>query len=201
MIYSHGTDGKNCGNREFGARVHLQVPDQKYGDDAEGPVRNAGYRRVGVEGVDCNLRVDTGSFSTGVLGPEVGRWTTLQDKEKEEKRRVDFSDDYDCPDDDFVSPRHGNSKEENADAEFECHTGQDVDGFTCPPPLTLMISSELLLPVGIHYLQTHGELRRWNISGMLARSVMYAGDSKRTVDDEKSLVRVSLIFLRIRGRM
>lgn len=152
MVYSHGTNGKNCGNGEFGARVHLQVPDQKYGDNAEGPVRNAGDCGVDVEGVNCDLRIDTGSFSTGVLRPEVGRRTTLQDKEKEEKRRVDFSDDYDCPDNDFVGPRHGDSKEENADAEFERHTGQDVDRFTCPPPLTLMISSELLLAVNIPYL-------------------------------------------------
>ena len=186
--YSHGTNGKNCGNGEFGARVHLQVPDQKYGEDAEGPVRSAGDCRVDIEGVDCDLRIDTGSFSTGVLGPEVGRRTTLQDKEKEEKRRVDFSDDYDCPDYDFVCPRHGDSKEENADAEFERHTGQDVDGFTCPPPLTLMISLELFLAANIPYLQTHGKLQRWNISGMLACSVMYAGDGKRTVDDKKSLV-------------
>ena len=68
---SHATDGKNGGDGELGAEIHLQIPDHEGGEDAECPVPHTGDCGIGVEGIDCDLRVDTDALSTGVLGPEV----------------------------------------------------------------------------------------------------------------------------------
>ncbi|KFY80862.1 hypothetical protein V499_00317 [Pseudogymnoascus sp. VKM F-103] len=113
--------------------------------------------------------------------------TDSLDEKKEEKRGVGFSDDDDGPDDDFVGPGDGDSEQENANAEFERHGGQDVDGFTCPPPLRTRLAPTLVLPMRTNYLQTHWEHRLWDISNMLASPVMHARDGKCTVEYEENL--------------
>lgn len=73
----HSADGENCGNGNLGAPVHLEVPDQEDGDDAQCPICDAGECRIGVCSVDGEFWVDTGSCPVGVLRPEVRGGTTL----------------------------------------------------------------------------------------------------------------------------
>lgn len=73
----HAADGKYTGDGEFGAEVHLQVPNHEGGEDPECPIPHARDCGVRVERIDSNLRVDAGSRSTGVLSPEICRGTAL----------------------------------------------------------------------------------------------------------------------------
>lgn len=59
----------------------------------------------------------------------------MQDEEEEEEGTIDLDDDDYCPDDDLVCSCYGDADQHNADAEFEGHVGEDVDGLACPPPL------------------------------------------------------------------
>lgn len=131
----HAADGKNGGDGEFGAEIHLQVPNHEGREDAECPVTDTGDCRVAVESLDSDVRVDAGARSAGVLGPEICRGATLEDEKEEEKGRIRFCDDDDSPDDNFVGPNDGDSEQEDANAEFERHASQDVGRFASPPPL------------------------------------------------------------------
>lgn len=140
----HCAKSKNqcCGN--FRPYIHLQTPDHEYRDDTQCPIHHAGNRRVPVSGVDCDSWVDTRSFSACISRPEIGRRPTLQDKEEEVKGTIEFNYYDSCPDDNSVCPYNRDSKKENANAEFQSHVGEDVDGLTRPPPLhSILVSARL----------------------------------------------------------
>ena len=59
----------------------------------------------------------------------------MEDKEKEEHHGVELSDEENHPKDDSLRGVNGKAKEHHGDACFNGHIGEDVDGFTCPPPL------------------------------------------------------------------
>lgn len=59
----------------------------------------------------------------------------MEDKEEEEHRGVDLSDEENHPKDDSLCSVNGEAKEHHSDACFNGHIREDVDRFTCPPPL------------------------------------------------------------------
>ena len=77
--------------------------------------------------------------------PEVSGGAALEDEEEEETRGVKLSDEENHPDDNTMGGVDGNAKEHHGDARFDGHIGEDVDGFTCPPPLEEGQSSGLTL--------------------------------------------------------
>jgi hypothetical protein len=96
---SHDADSENQANRDLDPTTHLYVPDHESWQDRVRPISPTAHGRVSVGGGCDDIAIDTPSFHSGVLSPEIGYWPTLEDKDKEEVSAHNSRRSHNEPDD------------------------------------------------------------------------------------------------------
>lgn len=166
----HRSHSQNHGNGDFRSDVHLQIPYQEHRQNGHRPVGPTRNGRVPICCRDSNIWVDTRPLSSGVSSPEVCTGTALEDEKKEEKGAVGCMNHHDGPDDGLVDRRDSNSHQHYSNAQLECHVRQDVDRFTCPPPL-----------------QTDRNVRWWNNGSVLSSAILDSGNGEPGKEHKEEL--------------
>jgi hypothetical protein len=128
-------DSKNHDDRNLLLLAHLQIPNQEDGEDRICPVTSTADGGVAIEYTDNDERIHARSLASGKLGPEVCARHALEQEDEEETEAVNFRNGEDSPDDRFVYPVDGETKQHNTNAGLDKHVGNQVERFAKPPEL------------------------------------------------------------------
>lgn len=131
-------EAEDRGDGDLGAGVHLEAPDQSYGQCAENPIAGRGYGRVCIGCIGDGCWVDAGARLSLVLVPEKADGRALEEEEEEVEGRKGQDCRHGAVDDPSVDGLDADSKDEHGDRAAEQGRRHGVEEFAEPPVIEAM---------------------------------------------------------------
>lgn len=131
---SQNAQGQDCGNADLCLAVQLHVPDQRDGEQTQGPVRKSVDRGGGIRRARGELLGDAGAPDERRAGPrpEVVDGLALRHGDEHVHDVEDQDDGQHGPDDHALPLLRADAQQEDADRELEEDRGQDVGDLAEP---------------------------------------------------------------------
>lgn len=98
----HSAQAQENSDRDFLPAVHLQFGHDEDRDDAECPIRNAGYNRETVKRTNDNIAINAVASFSEKHFPKIGYRGTLKDKKQQKEHTIHLKSDNTTPEDDPV---------------------------------------------------------------------------------------------------